>query len=118
MPPSTAATSGTRTPTPDAPAENHDVSTLRKAAPSSMFANDCLGRNAGGGLGGANVPNRPDPHPPSAAQSQVLQGAAAGRRARRTLPAERGRFGPEVPDVFLAHFDEFVTIASRYRDGD
>lgn len=36
---------------------------------------------------------------------------------RRTLAAERGRqFDPEVLDVFLAHFDEFVTIAARYRD--
>lgn len=36
---------------------------------------------------------------------------------RNTLAAERGRqFDPEVLDVFLAHFDEFVTIASRYSD--
>ncbi|MCK0509614.1 response regulator [Aromatoleum buckelii] len=38
---------------------------------------------------------------------------------REILAAARGRqFDPAVLDVFLAHFDEFVTIASRYRDND
>lgn len=36
---------------------------------------------------------------------------------RHTLAAARGRqFDPEILDVFLAHFDEFLAIASRYRD--
>lgn len=36
---------------------------------------------------------------------------------RRTLAAARGcQFDPEILDVFLAHFDEFVAIASRYRE--
>ena len=51
--------------------------------------------------------------------SRVYKSSMSVDDAREIILEGRGRhFDSDIVDVFLANFDEFVTIAERYRDGD
>jgi putative two-component system response regulator len=48
---------------------------------------------------------------------RVYKSAMAFAQARDVIASERGRhFDPDVTDAFLAGFDDFVAIATRYRE--
>lgn len=49
--------------------------------------------------------------------ARVYKPALTCAEARSIIAAGRGKhFDPEMTDVFLAHFDDFVAIAGRYQD--
>jgi putative two-component system response regulator len=51
--------------------------------------------------------------------SRVYKSSMSVEDAREIILEGRGRhFDADIVDVFLANFNEFVTIAERYRDGD
>lgn len=50
---------------------------------------------------------------------RVYKSAMPAEQAREIINVERGRhFDPDVVDVFLANFAEFVAIAEKYREDD
>lgn len=50
---------------------------------------------------------------------RVYKAAMSAQQARDIIAAERGsHFDPEMVDVFLGAFEQFVAIAERHRDGE